>query len=132
MHSAMARTNDWRIRSAEGKAAAGCLFYVLLLGIATFIGIRVVPLYYAYTSLESDVKTEVAHAGAHSFDDETIIKDILDLARRNEISLTADNVKVDHSAGQVRIVIRYSVPVDFIVCRRTLNFEIRVSSFAAG
>jgi len=131
MHSAMSKTNDWQNQSAEGKAAAGCLFYILLLGIAIFIGIRVVPLYYSYTSFETDVKTEVSHAGAHSFDDETVIKDLLDLARRNEINLTSDNVKIDRSAGQVRITIRYSVPVDFIVCRRTLNFEIKASSFAA-
>jgi len=125
----MEKTNDWRIRSAEGKAAAGCLFYVLLLGIATFIGIRVIPIYYSYTSFAADVKTEVAHAGAHVLDNETIIKDVLDLARKNEVSLSAENVKVDRSTGQLSIRIRYSVRVDFIVYRRTLDFEIKASSF---
>jgi len=132
VHLRISKANGWQIRRAEGKGTAGCVFFITLLGIAIFIGIRLVPLYYAYTSFETDVKTEVLRAGVHSFDDETIIRDVLDLARRNEISLTSDNVKVERSAGQVQVTIRYTVPVDFIVCRRSLRFEVKASSLMGG
>jgi hypothetical protein len=116
----------------DGKGAVGCLLTLTLLLAATSVAIKVGPLYYSYSSFESGVKTEASRAGAHFFDDETIIKDILDLAKRNEIRLARENIKVDRFAGQIHLYITYAVPVDFVLYQRNLNFEIKASSLVGA
>ena len=108
---------------------AGCLFFLLLLAIAIFVGIILGPTYYSHYGFETDVKAEASRAGAHFFDDDTVIKDILDIAKRNEIRLAKENVKIERFAGQLYLTVQYSVPVDFIVFQHILNFEIRASSY---
>ena len=58
-----------------------------------------------------------------------MIKDLIDLAKRNEIRLTRENISIDRFAGQVHLTIRYSVPVDFILFEHDLSFKIDESSF---
>ncbi len=118
-----------RAHNEEGKGTAGCLVFLLLLAVCCFVGIIVGPPYFANSGFETDVKAEVSRAGAHYFDDDTVIKDILDLAKRNEIRLKREDIKVERVAGQVYVTIRYSVPVDFMIHQRDLNFEIKASSF---
>ena len=79
--------------------------------------------------LESDVKTEVSRAGAHFLDDDTITKDILAMAKKNEIRLTNQNISIDRFAGQVHINVHYAVPVNLIVFHHDLMFQINASSF---
>jgi len=65
--------------------------------VASFMVIRVGPDYYAYKSFEADVKTEASRAGANFLDDETILRNVIDLARKNEIRLKEENVKMSDS-----------------------------------
>ena len=115
--------------SDDGKGALGCLIFLLLLGAAIFATIQVGPTYYAYKNLESDIKREASRAGANFYDNELLISNIMALAKRNEISLEKENVKVERFAGQLQIIIHYSVPVDFMIYQRTLDFDIKASSF---
>jgi hypothetical protein len=118
-----------RLRSSEGKGLVGCLISIVLLAAAIYLGIVLVPIYYANFNFENDIKTTASRAGAHFFDNDTIIKDVMDLARRNEIRIKKDDIKVDRFAGQLHIVVHYSVPVDFLIFERDLNFTVQASSF---
>jgi hypothetical protein len=118
-----------RETDSEGKGALGCVGFLALLGIFVLAAMQVGPAYYAKKSLETDVRTEISRAGANFHDDETLLKNILDLARRNEIRLTRENVKVERFAGQIFVTIQYSAPVDLYVTQRTLQFDIKASSF---
>jgi hypothetical protein len=112
----------------DGKGTAGCLLSLVLLFAAIFVGIKVIPIYYSNSNFESAIKTEASRAGAHFFDDETIIKEVLALAKRNEVRIKRDNIKVERLAGQVHISITYSVPVDLIFYQRNITFNIKTSS----
>ena len=116
-------------RSEDGKGSLGCIVSILLAGAAILIGVRVGPPYFAYKGLEGDVKTEVSRAGARFFNNDVLKQNILDVAKKNEIRLKDENVKVDRFAGQIHVVIEYSVPVDLIVTRHTFDFKIKASSF---
>lgn len=118
-----------RLHDSEGKGVVGCIIMIALLAVAIYLGIVLAPIYYADFNFESGVKTEISRAGAHFLDDETIFKDILDLARRNEIRLKRQDIAIDRFAGQIHIKVRYSVPVDFILFEHNLGFKIDVSSF---
>jgi hypothetical protein len=117
---------------SDGKGLIGCMLSIVLLAIIIFLGITLGPIYYNNLNFESDLKTEVSRAGARFFDNEVVIKDIIDLARRNEIRLKRENVKVERYAGQVHIRVNYSVPVDLLLTDRDLNFEVKVSSFTGA
>jgi hypothetical protein len=117
------------LRDSEGKGLVGCLMFIVLIGIAIFAAIALVPIYYANYNLESAIKTEVSRAGAHFLDDEVVIKDVLDMARRNEIRLDRTNVKVQRFAGQIFVEVNYAVPIDFGILERDIKFQIKASSF---
>ncbi len=117
------------LRGSEGKGIIGCILFIVLFCVAIFLAITLGPIYYSNFSLESDVKTEASRAGARFLDDETVIKDILDMAKRKEIPLTREGINVQRFAGQIHIEVHYGVPVDFLIMRRNINFEIRASSF---
>jgi hypothetical protein len=100
--------------------------------VAIYLAIIVGPIYYSNYNFESDVRTEIVRAGAHFLDDDTITKDILDLAKRDEIRLAKDNIAIDHFAGQVHVHVHYSVPVDFGPIEHNLSFQISGSSFTGS
>ena len=117
------------LRCNEGKGTAGCLVSLLILVIGILVAAKVCPPYFAYKSFESDVKTEISRAGAHFYDDELLMRNLLDLARRNEIRLKEDEVKIERFAGQIFVKINYSVPIDLVVYEKDLDFNISASSF---
>lgn len=117
------------LRSSEGKGLVGCMVAIVLLAVAIYLGIILVPIYYANFSFENDVKTTASRAGSHFFDDEQVIKEILDLAKKDEIRIARENIQLDRFAGQLHIIVRYSVPVDFVFFEHDMNFTIDYSSF---
>jgi hypothetical protein len=117
------------IMDPAGKGILGCFFFLVIAAVAVFVGIRLGPIYYANSNLQSAISTEVSRAGANFLDDETIIKDVLDLAKRNEIQLTRENVKVERFAGQIHITVQYTVLADLGFYQRNIDFNIRESSF---
>jgi hypothetical protein len=120
------------LRSSEGKGMIGCMLSIVLMAAAIYFGIILVPIYYANFNFENDIKTTASRAGAHFYDNQRIIKDILVLAKRNEIRITKNDIKLERFAGQLHIRVDYSVPVDFIILERDLDFEIVASSFVGS
>ena len=118
-----------RFGGPEGKGMIGCMLMIVVIAVAIYLGILLTPIYYANFNFESEVRTEVTRAGAHFLDDEALTKNILDLARRNEIRITQENVSIERFAGQVHVTVQYSVPVDFIIFQRNLNFRVEESRF---
>ena len=120
------------LRDSEGKGLLGCVIFIVLFAVAIFLGITLGPIYYSNYNFESELKTEASRAGSHFMDDETVMKDIMDLAKRNEIQLAREDIKLERFAGQLHINVHYAVPVDLMIARRNLNFEITASSFVGS
>jgi hypothetical protein len=113
---------------SDGKGMVGCMVFIVLIGIAIFLSIKLVPIYYTNYTMESEVKIVVSRAGAHYLDDGAIIKDVIDIARKNDIPVDKKNIQVRRFAGQIFVEVEYAVPVDFAVLERNLNFRIKASS----
>jgi hypothetical protein len=118
-----------RMRDSEGKGLLGCALFIVIAGVMIFLAIKLGPIYYTNYNLETEVRTEVSRAGARFLNDETVTRDILDIARKNEIRLTSQNIKIDRFAGQIHIDVNYAVPVDFVFFEHNVSFSIKVSSF---
>jgi hypothetical protein len=117
------------LHSNEGKGTLGCLISLFILVVGILVAVKAGPPYFAYRGFESDVKTEISRAGAHFYDDDVVMRDILDLAKRNEIRLKEEDVKIERFAGQIFVKIDYSVPVDLFVYEKDMDFSISASSF---
>jgi hypothetical protein len=116
----------------DGKGLIGCMLSIVFMGLAIFLAIVFGPPYYNNLNFESDVKTEVSRAAAHQFDTDTLVKDILALARRNEINIKRDSIAVERYSGKMHVTVSYSVMVDFLVAERNLDFEIDVETFVGS
>lgn len=127
MRFAEDNTADWR--DCQGKGALGCLGSLLILVVMIVVGSRVAPPYFSYKSLQADVGTEISKAGAHYFTDEVLVQNIVDVAKKNEVRLKRDDVKVERFAGQVQVSVQYHVPVDLIIFQHTFEFNIKASSY---
>jgi hypothetical protein len=117
------------LRSSEGKGLLGCLLALVLFAVAIYFGITLGPIYYSNFNFENGVKTTASRAGAHFFANDQIKAEIMDLAKRDEIRIKKENIAIERFAGQVHIKVRYSVPVDFLIFERDLNFKVEASSF---
>lgn len=117
------------LKNCEGKGALGCLFLLVLLGVMILFAAQAGPPYFAYRSMEGDVRTEVSRAGAHLYSNDVLVQNILDLARKNEIRIKKEDIKVERFAGQIQVLIHYALPVDFIFFAHTFDFDIKASSF---
>jgi hypothetical protein len=78
--------------------------------------------------MESEIKIVVSRAGAHYLDDGAVIKDVIDIARKNDIPIDKKNIQVRRFAGQIFVEVEYAVLVDFGILERNLNFHIKASS----
>jgi len=117
------------LRSSDGKGMIGCIIFLAFIGTVIFLAIRLGPLYYSNQNFKSDVEAEVSRAAAKSLKNEIIVDNILATAKKYEIELTQENIKVDRSAGMVHVDVDYAVPVNFALFRRGLKFHIEASSF---
>ncbi len=117
------------VLNSEGKGLLGCMLSLVLLGIAIYLVVKLGPIYYSNLNFESDVKTAVSRAGARSFTNDAIVKDIQDVARKNQIRIKKENINIERFAGQIHVSVYYAVPVDFVVYQRNVNFQVKVSSF---
>jgi hypothetical protein len=113
----------------EGKGKLGCVLTILVMVTLTLVTLRLGPSYFSFKSFENDLKRDVSRAGANGYDDETIIKNVLDLSKRNQLNLTRDDIKVERFAGQVQVTVRCTVLLDLIVYQRSVTLETQVSSF---
>ena len=123
------------LRDSEGKGILGCIGIIVLLAAILFVGIKLGPIYYSNYLFEEDLKTVVSRSGARYTPDETIITEVVELAQKNHINLTHENaknnIKIERFAGQIHISVQYFVPVDFLILRRNLRFQIKLSTFTA-
>ena len=87
------------------------------------------PPWFSYKGLESDVKAEAARAGAHFLTDESIVKEIVYIAEKNDVRLAKDDIEIRRFADQLEITIQYTVPIDLLVYQWNWEFEMKTSSY---
>ena len=114
---------------SEGKGTLSFLFSLAALIISVFVGIKVIPLYYSASNFETDVKTAVSRAGARFYDDTVLLNDIIELARKDQVVIKPEDVKLQRMAGQIHVTVEWTVPVDFMFFDYTFLFSVQTSSF---
>lgn len=132
----MKRKDSGILLDSEGKGFLGCMAAIVLFAALVFAAVKAGPVYYANYQFEEDLKTLTSQAGSRFIGDDKIAEDIRKLAKKRSIDLgpedSGQNIQIERFAGQIHITVRYSVPVDFLVMKKDLKFQIRLSSFTAA
>lgn len=106
-----------RFQAGEGKI--GCIFWTLVIVVLAVVGWKMIPIKIATSELY-DYMVEQAKWAATT-PPEQLQKGILAEARRLNLPVEAQDVKVVIDSGRIKMSARFTVPVDFPV--RTYNWD---------
>ena len=101
-----------RIRE-RGEGRLGCLFGVILLLIALLVAYKMIPIKVKAAEIRDVVHDEAKSAGTHN--DKRIREAILDKAKREGLPIATENIEIErtNSNSQIRVEVKYTVPVEF-------------------
>jgi hypothetical protein len=79
--------------------------------------------------MNTDLKNEVSRAGANFLENDVLMKNILQMAKRNEVNLVQEQVKITRFAGQINVAIHFVTPVDLYFYTWNMSCDLKASSF---
>jgi hypothetical protein len=100
-----------RNRRELGEGRLGCLFGLILLLIAGLIAYKLIPVKVKTADMRDSVQAEARSAGQHN--DGSIMKALLLKAESLQLPITEKDITIVRSAGEVRVDVDYTVPVQF-------------------
>ena len=107
----------------RGFASFGTVLKLLILGIAVFAGIKVVPLYFNNYELGDKMREEAQFAHVNRRSEEDLRRIIFQEAQSLDIPIRAQDIRVAMGPEGVFLSTEYSVTVDFIVYRHEFQFR---------
>jgi hypothetical protein len=103
-----------RLRRGErGEGKLGCLFGLIVLGIAVLIAWKIIPVKVHAAELRQVIVDEAKAAGTHNNDQ--MMGTIMAKVRDTGVPVTADDVKIVRANSQISVDVEYDVPLDFLV-----------------
>ena len=97
----------------RGEGKAGCLFWVAVLVLFSFIGYQVVPIKVNTADLEEFMIRQAETAGSAS--GQQIKEAILARAHDLELPITPENLIVEKSTDRILIECEYEMPISLLV-----------------
>lgn len=112
-----------RWNGERGGARLKALLALIILGSAIFCAVRLVPPYFANYQLQDSMREEAAYASANRKQDDDIRADIEKKVKELGIPADDKDIQVSDDAGNVKISVDYTVPVDLAVYQLQLHFH---------
>jgi len=106
-------------RRQQGGGTASFIGVLLVIVVGVYVGYTVFPPYYNAKEFQTALVNEGVRAGARLYSDETIIKEIVQLARSYEIKIKSDDVKVRRYGEKIELIVEYDVPLEFSLINYT-------------
>ena len=98
-------------RHERGEGNLGCIFGLILLGLAIFVAWKMIPVKVRAADLRQTVVDEAKSAGSHT--DERIRAGILAKAREVELPVTDENITIKRSGSEITVDVTYVIPIEF-------------------
>jgi hypothetical protein len=109
----------------KGGAKINLLITLIILGSMIFVGVKVIPVYFANYQFQDSINSESRFAltgyPKRSMDD--VRNDIFKKAQDLGIPAKKEDIQVSMDNGYVSISLDYSVPIDLAVYQFTLQFH---------
>lgn len=109
----------------RGGSRMNLIITLLILGSMIFVGVKVIPVYFANYQFQDAIESESRFAltGYPKKSITDIREDVWQKAQELSIPVQKDDIQVDMTNGSVSISVDYSVPVDLTVYQLTLQFH---------
>ena len=109
----------------RGGSRMNLIITLLILGSMVFVGVKVVPVYFANYQFQDAIESESRFAltGYPTKSIEDIRGDVWQKAQELSIPVQKDDIRIDVTNKSVSISLDYSVPIDLAVYQITLNFH---------
>lgn len=109
-------------RGERGEGRLGFVITLIVVGVAIFLGIKVIPVRISAYEFR-DVLREEARYGAVRNDDSQVTERIWTKAQELEIPLEKKNLKVKRTPGQMIITAHYEQPIDLKLTTYVYKFD---------
>ena len=133
---AVSRWSNERVIAAKkrhgekGAARAKAIVWTLIFLSMIYVGAKVIPVLVTEYQFEDSIQEIARFASATRKSNEQIKQAVFDEAQKEDLPVTSDAIKVEGSAGNVKINVEYSVIVDLKVYQWTLLFHPATSNKA--
>ena len=108
-------------RRELGEGRMSCLVGLIVLLIAVLIAYKMIPVKVKSAEMRDTIIDEARSAGSRN--DKIIMEAILFKAKQLELPLTEDSVDIARPGNNIRIEVRYTVPVAFPGYTYNWNFH---------
>jgi hypothetical protein len=112
-----------RQRHASGFVRLKFLLGVVVLAGMGYLGIKIIPPYWDYLSMQDPVK-EAAIAYARQGKEAEVRTELIARARNVGVVLTEEQVDMGQEGNLVVVRVAWEVPLDIPMYRRTLRFRV--------
>ncbi|HET6932227.1 MAG TPA: hypothetical protein VFI45_18005 [Candidatus Acidoferrum sp.] len=110
-------------RSQRGEGKLKAIIYTVILLMAVYAAVKVVPAYVAEYQLNDKITEQARFAVVNHYSDDQVRDIIFKTIQDLDIPANREDIKVRNTNHGVMISVNYSVPVDFKVYKTELNFS---------
>ena len=98
-------------RRARGSGRIGCILWLLVLAIVSYIGYKVIPVKIATSTFYDFMQEEAAFASIRPVNQ--LQREIMLKAKELNIPLSEENLIIKKVSESITIEARYEIPIDF-------------------
>lgn len=119
----MTRKSQNSLARQRGEGKLKAFVYLAILVAAVFIAVKVVPAYVAEYQLKDKITEQAKFAVVNRYSDDQIKDSIFRTIQDLDIPAKRDDVKVAPTNHGLMISVNYSVPVDLLLYKTSLDFS---------
>jgi hypothetical protein len=109
--------------SQRGEGRIKAIIYTVILAVAVYVAVKVVPIYVAEYQLKDKITEQARFAVVNHYTEDQV-KDILfKVIQDLDIPAKRDDIKVENTNHGLMISVNYSVPVDLSVYKTEITFS---------
>jgi len=110
-------------RSQRGEGKLKAIVYTVLLILAVFAAVKVVPAYVADYELKDKITEQARFAVVNRYTEDQVRDIIYKVVQDLDIPANREDIKVQNTNHGVQISVNYTVPVDLKVYKTELTFS---------
>jgi hypothetical protein len=109
--------------SQRGGSGVKLFFLLVLLGAMIFTGVKILPIYVNNYQMQDAIESEARFAIGNRLTSKDIHDNIWKKVNEIGIPASEDSLKITANQGAVQISLDYSIPVDLLGYKFTLDFH---------
>jgi hypothetical protein len=106
----------------RGEGKVGFLIAIIVIGIAIFLGAKIIPVRVAAYEFRDVLREETRHAAVR-YNDEAVAKRIMKKAKELEVPLSPKNLRVQRTTGEMIVTASYEQTIDLKVTKYVYKFS---------